>query len=318
MNVSQENLLITGADGFLGSWIRKIAPQYYPNAVILAPTHGELDLTERSATLAYFSANKPNLVIHAAAKVGGIDYNRLYPADVFDANLCLTANILAASAAVKVKKLVNIGSACAYPGEASGDLKEQDFLNGPMHSTVEVFGFSKRALFLGGRAYSKQYGLALINPVLTNLYGPGDTFDFDRAHVPSALVRRFVEAAAGNLPSVTCWGTGKAIREFLFVEDAAHAILRASQMYNDSNEILNIGTGIGTSIKELTELIAELAEYHGVIQWDTTKSDGAMRKVLDIRKMEQVLDWEPVVSLREGFKKTIKWFSENYEEAIKR
>jgi len=311
-------LLITGAHGFLGSWIKKIAPQYYPDATILAPEHRELDLSDRQATLDYFSKNKPDFVIHAAAKVGGIGYNRLYPADVFDINTRLAANVLLASSQLKVQKLTNVGSACAYPGEATGDLKEPEFLSGPMHESVEVYGFSKRALLLGGRAYYKQYGLNSITLILTNLYGENDTFDFNRSHVVSALIRRFVEAKRDNAPSVTCWGTGKAIREFLHAEDAAHAILRASLAYNDNQEILNIGTGIGTAIKELTELTAELTGYRGEIKWDASKPDGAMRKVLDISKMKQVLNWEPKISLREGLARTIKWFSENYEQAIKR
>jgi len=314
----QEKLLITGANGFLGSWIKKIAPQYYPDTAILFPTHHELDLTDRAAALEYFSTAKPTFVIHTAAKVGGIGYNRLYPADVFDVNVRLAANILAASAAAKVKKLTNISSACAYPGELSGDLKEQDFLNGPMHESVEVYGFSKRALLLGGRAYYKQYNLPSISVTLTNLYGPGDTFDFDRAHVIAALIRRFVEAKRDNAPLVTCWGTGKAIREFLYAEDAAHAILRASQNYNDCNEIINIGTGIGTTIKELVEFIVEITGYKGDIQWDASKPDGTMRKVLNINKMRQALNWQPTTPLQEGLKHTINWFSENYEEAIKR
>ena len=314
----QETLLITGANGFLGSWIRKIAPQYYPIATILAPTHHELDIADKLATLAYFSKTKPTFVIHAAAKVGGINYNQLYPADIFDINVRMAVNVFTASVTAKVQKLTNICSACAYPGEASGDLKEQDFLSGPMHPSVEVYGFSKRALFLGGRAYYKQYDLASISLVLTNLYGAGDTFDFDRAHVVSALIRRFFEAVRTNAPSVTCWGTGKAIRDFLHAEDASNAILRASQMYNDYQEILNIGTGIDTSIKELVDLIVELTGYRGAVQWDATKPDGAIRKVLDISKMEKILNWKPSISLREGLEKTIKWFSENYEEAIKR
>lgn len=318
MNQSQEKLLITGGSGFLGSWVKKIVPQYYPNAIIITPSHNELDLTDRKATLDYFSANKPDFVIHLAAKMGGLEYDRLYPADIFDANLHMVTNVFAASAASKARKLINISAACAYPGETSGYLKEQDFLSGPMHESVEMYGFSKRAMLIGGRAYKKQYNLPSICVNLTNLYGPGDTFDFDRAHVVPALIRRFVEAKRDNAPSLTCWGTGKPIREFLYVEDAAHALLLASQKYNDSNEIINIGTGIDTTIKELTEMVAELTEYKGDVQWNTSKSDGTMRKVLDTAKMKKVLDWEPSTPLREGLKRTIDWFEKNYDEAIKR
>ncbi len=318
MDQPQEKLLITGGSGFLGSWVKKNVSQYYPNVTILTPGHGELDLTDRQATFDYFSANKPDFVIHLAAKMGGLEYDRLYPADIFDANVRMVTNVLAASAAAKVKKLINISAACAYPGKTSGYLKEQDFLSGPMHESVEMYGFSKRAMLIGGRAYKKQYNLPSICINLTNLYGPGDTFDFDRAHVVPALIRRFVEAKRNNAPSLTCWGTGKPIREFLYVEDAANALLNASQKYNDSNEIINIGTGIDTTIKELTEIVAELTEYQGAIQWDASKSDGTMRKVLDITKMKKVLNWKSTTPLREGLKRTIDWFSKNYEEAIKR
>jgi len=303
---------------FLGSWVKKKAPEYYPNAIILTPSHSELDLTDRKATLDYFSANKPDFVMHFAAKMGGLEYDRLYPADIFDSNLHMVTNVFAASAAAKVKKLINISAACAYPGESSGYLKEQDFLSGPMHESVEMYGFSKRAMLIGGRAYKKQHTLPSICVNLTNLYGPGDTFNFDRAHVVPALIRRFIEAKRNNAPSVTCWGTGKPIREFLYVEDAAQALLIASQKYNDSNEIINIATGIDTSIKELTELVAELTGYQGIVEWDSSKSDGAMRKVLDTTKMKSVLGWEPTIPLREGLKRTIDWFAQNYDEAIKR
>jgi len=183
---------------------------------------------------------------------------------------------------------------------------------------VEVYGFSKRALLLGGRAYKKQYGLNSVSLTLTNLYGPGDTFDFTRSHVVSALIRRFVEATRANTPSVICWGTGKAVREFLHAKDAAHAVLKASKIYKDSNETLNIGTGIGTTIKELIDFIVDITGYKGTVEWDTSKPDGAVRKVLDIRKMKKVLDWEPSIPLPEGLRSTIAWFSENYKEAIKR
>jgi GDP-L-fucose synthase len=320
MSNQAETLLVTGANGFLGSRIRALAPRYYPNATILAPTRQELDLTDRAATKDYLSKTKPTIVVHAAAKVGGIHYNELYPAEIFDTNILLTTNILAACAAAKVRKLVNVNSACGYPGEASGNLSEETYLDGPLHRSVEVYGFSKRAQLIGGRAYHKQYGLVTINLALANLYGPGDTFDFEggRAHVVSALIRRFYEATRDSAPSVTCWGTGRAIREFIHVEDTAHAILRASQSFSDCDAVLNVGTGIGTTIKELTELVVELTGYRGSVLWDSSKPDGTMRKVLNIEKMKRALGWEPEISLRDGLMSSIEWFSKNYDEAIKR
>lgn len=311
-------ILITGANGFLGSWVKEKTSVHYPEAKIFSPSRQEVDLTDKESTVDYFKRVQPDLVIHTAAKVGGINYNRLYPADVFDANSRMALNVLLASHESGVKKLVNISSACAYPGYDDMDLKESNFLNGPMHESVEVYGFSKRALFLGARAYKKQHGLHSVNLVLTNLYGPRDTYDFDRAHVVSALIRRVAEAKKNNAPSITCWGTGKVIREFMYAEDAAEAILRAAKSYEDFNEPLNVGTGIGTSIKELVEAVVSITGYQGEVLWDTTKPEGTLRKVLDTVKMKKELQWEPPTSLEQGLSKTIKWFEENYEEALKR
>jgi GDP-L-fucose synthase len=299
-----KRICLTGGSGFLGTNIKEYLRE---NGIEFScPTRAEYDLTRPEDTERMLAKMHPDIILHAAADVGGIGYNRLYPADIFRNNLRMAVNILDAAARHKVAKCVLIGSACAYPGETQGKLKEDEFLNGPMHESVEVYGFSKRALYLGAKAYRKQYGLNSIFLLLTNLYGPHDKFDPSESHVVAALIRKFMEAARDNLPEVVCWGTGKPVREFLYSRDCAEAICLAAEKYN-SPEPLNIGTGVGTTIQELAELLRRATGYKGNIRWDASKPDGAMKKVLDVSRMKLFLGWEPQTSLEDGLRKTIEW-----------
>jgi len=300
-----KKVIVTGGKGFLGSHITDKLRE--SGAKVIALGSRDYNLVELSDTLRMMEDYKPEIVIHAAADVGGIGYNRLYPADIFYNNLKMATNILEASKQAELEKLIIIGSACAYPGEATGVLKEEDFLAGPMHESVEVYGFSKRALYLGAKAYKKQYGLNSIFLVLTNLYGPRDKFDPKESHVVAALIKKFVDAKIEGKKEVVIWGTGSPIREFLYVEDCAEAILLAGEKYSDV-EPLNIGTGIGTSIKDLVYMIKEITEFDGELVWDTSKPDGAMKKVLDVSKMRKVLNWKPPTPLKEGLIKTVEWY----------
>jgi len=308
VQVRGKRVMVTGGGGFLGTHL--LARFKRAGADVAAPRSAECDLTLREGARAAFERSRPAVVVHAAADVGGIGYNRLYPADIFRNNLTMTCNVLEACRRHGVEKLVIIGSACAYPGDVTGTLNEADFLAGPMHPSVECYGFSKRGLYLGARAYREQYGFDSIFLVLTNLYGPHDKFDPDESHVVAALVRKFAEAAERGGPVVECWGTGAPIREFLYAPDCAEAVLRAAERY-DAPEPLNIGTGIGTSIRELAEMLARITGFEGELRWDASKPDGAMKKVLDVSRMKEALDWRPPTGLQDGLRATVEWYRAN-------
>jgi GDP-L-fucose synthase len=216
-----------------------------------------------------------------------------------------------------VRKVVQIGTACSYPGYLENLLKEENLWDGPPHETVWNYGLTKKMLSVQGWAYKKQYGMDSIHLILTNLYGPGDSFNPDRSHVAAALVRKFVEAVLEDKATVEVWGTGKPVREFLYVEDCAEAIVLASEKYDDLTP-MNLAPGVGTSIKALAELIQELAGFTGRIEWNTSKPDGQMVKVLDATRMQRSLGWTPPTSLREGLAKTIAWYRANKTEADQR
>ena len=312
MDIAGKRVVVTGGGGFLG---RHLVERFSrESAHVSTPRSREYDLVNLDAARRMFSDHRCDVAVHAAADVGGIGYNRLYPADIFVNNLLMTSNILQAAKEASVEKLVIIGSACAYPGEASGLLTEEDLLSGPLHPTVEVYGFSKRALYIGAKAFREQYGLNSIFLLLTNLYGPWDKMSPNESHVVAALVRKFTEAKRDGKQEVVCWGTGKPVREFLYVADCADAIVRATQLY-DKPEPLNIGTGVGTSIRELADLLADVTGYEGSIIWDTSKLDGAMGKVLDVTRMKAELGWEASVSMREGLARTIEWYTSHAEVA---
>lgn len=314
MKLTKKTILVTGASGFLGHHIVNGLKRH--NVKVLTPGHMELDLVNLDRCRDYFSRHRPDIVIHCAGAISGLLQILDSPADIFDTNVQININVLKASHEAGVKKLVNIGSTCAYPGELpTGYFREEAFFDGAMHPSVESYGFSKRAMVIGSTAYRQQYGLNSITLLLTNMYGPGDVFSVERAHVASALIKKFMVAKRKNEPSVEVLGTGKAIREFLYVEDAAEAILLAAEKYDDALP-LNVGSGEETPIASLAQLIKELAGYTGTIRWNTDGPDGAIRKVSDISRIRRLLGWEPKFFLREGLKKTITWFDEHYDEAV--
>lgn len=316
MKLTKKTILVTGASGFLGSHIVGVLKSY--DVKVLTPGHAELDLVSLDGCRDYFSSHRPDLVIHCAGAISGLLRILDSPADIFDTNVRININVLKASQETGVEKLVNIGSTCAYPGELpTGYFREEAFFDGPMHRSVESYGFSKRAMVVGSTAYRQQYGLNSITLLLTNMYGPWDVFSVERAHVASALIKKFMVAKRNNEPAVEVLGTGKAVREFLYVEDAAEAILLAAEKYDDALP-LNVGSGEETPIVSLAQLIKELTGYTGTIRWNTDGPDGALRKVSDISRIRRLLGWKPRYFLREGLKKTIKWFDEHYDEAVTR
>ncbi|KKQ37498.1 MAG: NAD-dependent epimerase/dehydratase [Candidatus Levybacteria bacterium GW2011_GWC2_37_7] len=314
MNLKNKKILVTGGSGFLGGHVIEKLRNF--DVQILAPNHKELDLIREESCRHYLLNQKPDLVIHCAGAISGLLNILKNPADIFDNNLRINLNILKFSYKFGVEKLINIGSTCAYPGELpTGYFREEEFLNGPMHESVESYGFSKRAMYIGGKAYRQQFGFNSVTLLLTNMYGPRDVFSIERSHVVSALIKKFIDAKRKKEPSVEVLGTGKAIREFLYVEDAVDAIIKAAELY-DEEMPLNVGTGVETPIAELAESIKEISNYPGKIKWNTKGPDGALRKVSDISRITNKLKWKPKYDLKAGLTKTIKWFENNYESAI--
>jgi GDP-L-fucose synthase len=310
-----KRVLITGGAGFLGSHL--VDRLKDTGCEFFVPRKKTFDFTHLEAAGECFATYKPQIVIHCAAYYGGIWINQLYPARIYYENLVMGANLMEAARHHDIEKFVQIGTACSYPGYLENELSEQDLWKGLPHETVVNYGMTKKIMAIQALAYKKQYGLNSVHLILTNLYGPRDTFHPDRSHVVAALIRKFVEARQSNAPAVEVWGTGRPIREFLYVDDCAEAILLAIEKYDDL-EPMNIGAGVGTSIRELAETIMQVSGYRGDIRWNTSKPDGQMKKILDVKKMRRVLQWQPPTSLRAGLEKTIEWYVANKEEADRR
>jgi GDP-L-fucose synthase len=311
---ADKRVTVTGGAGFLGKHLVKRLESY--GARVFVPRQREFNLVALDACLRCLLEKPCDVLIHTAAYYGGIGINQSEPAKLYYSNLVMGANLMEAARLAGVAKVVNIGTACSYPGYLEGHLKEQDLWSGPCHASVVNYGLTKKMLAVQGEAYQKQYGLDSIHLILTNLYGPGDSFNTQRSHVVAALVRKWVEAEMALAPAIEVWGTGKPIREFIYVEDCADAIVLAAEKYNDVTCPLNIGTGIGTSIRELVEAINSVTEYRGKIHWNTDKPDGALLKVLDVTRMKQVMDgWSPPTSLQIGLAKTIAWYRANKTQA---
>jgi GDP-L-fucose synthase len=304
-------VLLTGGSGFLG---RRIADALRVRGYeVIAPGRPRFDLMDRASVDRAITTIKPDIVIHSAAYYGGLGICVAEPEEVFYRNVLMSANLLDAAARGGVKRFMGIGSACAYAGDVVGDMKEEQLWAGPLHPSVEAYGFTKKVQQVGMNAYRKKYGMVGQFPLITNLYGEHDVFGEYRSHVVAALIKRFADAVKAKARQVQCWGTGSPVREFIYVGDAAEGIVRLLE--SGYTEPLNIGTGIGTSIKELSELVARFTGFAGEIVWDASKPDGVGRKVLDVSRMKRVLNWEPPTSLEAGLEKTIRWYLANKETA---
>ena len=311
MNLEGRKVLVTGGQGFLGSNLCKKFKK--AGAEVFAPSKKQLNLTNRTNVEEIFSSIMPDIVVHAAGFLGGIEFSRRYPADVFIQNLTMACNILFCSHKFKVKKLVNIGSACVYSDELNGPFKETDIMSKPMHPSVQYYGFSKIALYLGGLAYEEQSNMKSIHLIPANLYGPGDKFDPDLSHVVSSMIPKFYHAMKTGRERVECWGTGQTVREFLYIDDCADAVIKATQLYEKSKP-LNIGQGKGLKILEVANLIKKVTGYNGEIIWDKSKPDGASYKVVDTNRINTELTWKPYTNFENGLEKTVAWFSKNYDK----
>ena len=307
-----ERVLLTGGSGFFG---RRIAEALRRHGYDVAtPGRPEFDLMDASSTRRFVERLQPDTIVHSAAYYGGLGICIAEPMQIFSRNVVMGVNILEAAAAAGVRKVMAIGSACSYPGAVAGDMKEQDFWSGPLHPSVEAYGFTKKVLEVGLRAYGRGCGIVGQMPIVTNLYGEYDVFGEYRSHVAAALIKKFADAVQSRADQVVCWGTGAPVREFIYSGDAAEAVVRLLE--SGYAEPLNIGTGIGTSIRELVETINDITGYRGKLVWNTDKPDGAMMKVLDMSRMKEAFEgWEPPTNLRTGLAKTIAWYRANKAEA---
>lgn len=293
---------MAGGRGLVGSAILRRLHQI-EGVEILAPTRSELDLSREHEVFQYFGDHRPNVVVLAAAKVGGIGANSKYPISFLTENLVIQNNVLLASRTDSVDKIMFLGSSCIYPRECQQPMREIDFMTGPLEPTNESYAVAKIAGIRLTEAIHQEIGTAISLPMPCNVYGPGDHFDPENSHVLSALVVRFEEARRNGAPSVTMWGTGSARREFIHSDDLADACLFLLRS-EDNLGIINVGTGKDLTIKELAEKVASLVGYEGEMQWDSSKPDGMPRKLLDVSKLSS-LGWSPTISLNEGIKGVI-------------
>ncbi len=301
-----KKIMVTGGSGFLGSHIverlQKEGCQH-----IVVPRSSEYDLRDPLASKALIANALPDLIIHLAASVGGIGANRKNPGSFFYDNLSMGIHLMEAARLGHVEKFVACGTICSYPKFASVPFMEEDLWNGYPEETNAPYGLAKKMLLVQSQAYRQQYGFNSIFLLPVNLYGPRDNFDLETSHVIPALIRKCLEAKKQNKDHITVWGSGKVTREFIYVEDAAEAILLAAERF-DGEQPVNIGTGEEITIRALAELIAAETGFSGEFRWDSEKPDGQPRRCLDVQKAKDNFGFEAKVSLREGLKKTIQWY----------
>jgi len=306
---THKRVVVTGGNGFLGSYIVKELKKRGANK-ILVPRSSEHDLREEK------NCNKitrnAHLVFHAAGLVGGIGFNQKYPGSLFYDNIKMGINLIEACRTNMVSKLVNIGTICSYPKNTPVPFTEDLLWEGYPEETNAPYGIAKKALIVQSQAYRQQYGMNIINLLPVNLYGPGDHFDPGKSHVIPALIKNFTDAKLNKVEKVIVWGTGKATREFLYVEDAARGIVDAAEFYNQPGPV-NIGSGEEISIYELVEIIKEVTSFNGAVFWDSSKPDGQPRRQLDISKAFNLFGFKARTNFKAGLEKTIKWYLEAYQ-----
>jgi GDP-L-fucose synthase len=299
MNKS-DRIYVAGHSGLVGSAImRALEKQGY--SYIISASSSEVDLRDNNAVKKFFKREKPQYIFLAAAKVGGIMANKTYGADFIYDNLCIQNNVIHHAYLNKADKLLFLGSSCIYPKQATQPIKEDYLLTGKLEPTNAPYAMAKLAGVEMCKAYHTQYGCNFISAMPTNLYGPNDNYDLENAHVLPSLLRKFHEAKEQNLPEVTIWGTGNPKREFLYSDDAANACVFLMQHYNDADSIVNIGCGVDVTIKELAEAIQLTVGYKGNLVFDTSKPDGTMRKLLDVKKINNI-GWQYAIQLVDGLK----------------
>jgi len=304
----EHRFVVTGGAGFLGrNVVRVLQERGVPRSQITIPRRASYDLTREADVERLYADAKPDIVLHLAAEVGGIGANMNAPGRFFFANMAMGLHLVEHARLNGIAKFVHTGTVCAYPKNCPVPFREEDIWNGFPEETNAPYGIAKKALFTMLDAYYRQYELKSAVVVPVNLYGPGDSFDKQSSHVIPALIRKCEEARVAGRDSIQCWGTGKATREFLFVEDAAEAIVRAAEVIDEPSPI-NLGGGREIAIGELVREIALACDFRGEIQWDASKPDGQPRRGIDISRARSLLKWAPQKDFTEGLAETVQWW----------
>jgi GDP-L-fucose synthase len=307
LSLGDARVLVTGGAGFLGRTVVARLQTAGCSSVVI-PRRAQYDLTREADVERLFAEHPVDLVLHLAADVGGIGYNLANPGRTFYANTMMGALVMEQARRTGVRKLVAVGSVCAYPEHARVPFREDEVWDGYPEPTNGAYGSAKRMLLVQGQAYRAQYGFCAIHLLMMNLYGPGDHFDPERSHVIPALIRRFLEAAAAGTPEIVVWGDGFATREFLFVDDAARGILLAAERYDEAAPV-NLGAGFEISIRDLAGLLAELTGYRGRVVFDASKPSGQRRRCADVTRARDLFGFRAEVGFREGLTRTIEWYA---------
>jgi GDP-L-fucose synthase len=309
MDIARDaRIYVAGHRGLVGSAIwRELQRRGF--TALIGRTHAELDLLDGAAVRKFYAQEKPECVVDAAAKVGGILANDQHPAEFLFQNLQIQSNLIHEAHQAGVRKLLFLGSSCIYPRLAPQPMKEEYLLSGPLEPTNQWYAVAKIAGIKMCQAYRRQYGCDFISAMPTNMYGPNDNYDLQNSHVLPALIRKFHEAKAANAPTVTCWGTGSPLRDFLYADDLARACVFLLENYSEE-QFINIGAGKEVSVQELTETVKRVIGFAGEIVWDTTKPDGMPRKLMDSSRL-LALGWRPQVDLESGIRLA-------YEDFLKR
>ena len=307
-------VVVTGGAGFLGSYVTAKLHATGCRQIVV-PRSKVCDLRQQEAIERLFADTRPHVVIHLAARVGGIGANRRHPGEFFFDNATMGIQMIEWARRYDVKKFVCVGTVCSYPKFAPLPFREEDLWNGYPEETNAPYGLAKKMLLVQLQAYRQEYGFNGIYLIPANLYGPGDNIDTEASHVIPALIRKCAEAKWSRRPAITAWGTGEATREFLYVEDAAEAILLACERYAKP-EPLNLGSGQEIRIRDLLHLIKDLVGYEGEVEWDSTKPDGQPRRHLEITRAREDLGWRARTPLREGLLQTIDWFAKNHRSIV--
>jgi GDP-L-fucose synthase len=313
---SEQTFVVTGGAGFLGGHVvaglRKRGVRE-----IFVPRSRDVDLTDARATGKFFADTKPDVVIHLAARVGGIGANRRNPGLFFHDNMTMGVNVLEQARRAGISKVVVAGSICAYPKFTPVPFREEQLWNGYPEETNAPYGIAKKATLVMAQAYRAEFGCNIVMVFPVNLYGPGDNFDLQDSHVVPAMVRKFVDAEIARLPKVVMWGDGSPTREFLYVEDAAEGFLLAAERYNDGDPV-NLGAGFEISMRDLANSIKMAVGYMGEIEWDASKPNGQPRRMLDVSRAKERFGFSAQTSFEEGLQKTIAWYRNHRDEILAR
>ncbi|MDA1038720.1 MAG: GDP-L-fucose synthase [Planctomycetota bacterium] len=311
INLAEKRIVVTGGAGFLGKAVCQVLRERgVPDTQILVPRRSDYDLIHEANVIRMYDDFQPDVVIHLAAEVGGIGANMAQPGRFFYANMAMGMHLVEEARRRQLSKFVHTGTVCAYPKFCEVPFREEDLWDGYPEETNAPYGVAKKAIFVMLDGYRRQYGLPSAVVVPVNLYGPGDNFDPSTSHVIPALIRKCEDARQANAPSITCWGTGEASRQFLHVADAAEGIVRAAEVMDDPVPI-NLGGGEEILIRELVSRVAQACGYLGKVEWDATKPDGQPRRSIAIVRANSLLEWSPRRLFVDGLAQTIEWWRAN-------